>query len=123
MADIERTTIETVEVAGVHSNTAQELIRITEDKLRLKLLLHLSKIERTKEWQVPASLLIGVVLTLTTADAKDAFGISKYAWQALFLMIAVLSLIWLICTLVRLGKKPTLEKLILSIKSSHDAES
>lgn len=46
---------------SVHSNLDQEIIQITEDRLRLVLKDHLELVEEKKAWHAPLGVLIAIV--------------------------------------------------------------
>ena len=45
---------ESIEVATVHGNTAQELVLITVDRLRLRLVEHSDTITKRNSWIAPS---------------------------------------------------------------------
>ncbi len=67
-----------VSVEKVSLNLSQSVVVTTEDKLRLKLQIHLSETERSKEWIAPLSILVSLTLTLLSADFKNFFSFCRY---------------------------------------------
>ena len=55
---------------------------------------------------MPASLLATITLTMTTATFRDAFGVAKELWQAVFFLSAASCAIWLIIALLRYNVRP-----------------
>lgn len=108
------------QVQATHDNTTQEIVRITVDKLRLALISHLDKFENAKSWQVPLSLLITIALVFCTANFKQAFGISAGTWEALFIFATLACFVWLVISLKRAGKSPSIDSLINKIKNAAD---
>jgi hypothetical protein len=108
-----------LQVTAVHFNVAQEYIMITEDKTYRCLRDWKDKIETRKAWIAPVSLLAPLVLTFATATFREAFGLSKDAWQAVFVIGIALATVWTLRELLNLiSRKGTLtvEELIQDLK-------
>ena len=106
----------------VHSNLDQEIIQITEDRLRLVMKDHLEIIEEKKAWHAPLGVLLAIVAAFVTADFRDAY-FKAATWQAVFLITGVLSLIWLIKTILRAANSPSIDDIVSKIKTrSTDGE-
>lgn len=85
--------------AKIFDNLDQNIIRITEDKLKLILKDYQSDIEDKKAWQNPLGIFITLILTLlTTQNFKNLFHIQASVWQAAFYIATFLVCIWLIST-------------------------
>ena len=103
------------------SNVKSDLIEITEDKLENILLKYIQNLELRKRWLLPLGFLISVALTLTSAKFQDALGLSAATWNAIFVVLAVLSAAWLVADIVQLARcwsKSTLEYLLRTIKNA-----
>lgn len=104
-----------------YANTKSDLVEITHDKLENVLLKFYQKHLLRFIWFNPLSLVIGVALTLTTADFKaTALGVEGSTWKAVFILALVASVIWLVVSLVRLAvcwKETSIEFLIDRIKN------
>jgi hypothetical protein len=110
---------ELLQVTAVHFNVAQEFIMITEDKTYRCLREWKDKIETRKAWIAPVSLLAPLALTFATATFRDAFGISKDTWQALFVLGIIVASLWTVRELVDLAFRKggrTVEELIQDLK-------
>jgi hypothetical protein len=110
---------ELLQVTAVHFNVAQEFIMITEDKTYRCLRDWKDKIETRKSWIAPVSLLVPLVLTFATATFRDALGLSRDTWQAVFVIGIVLAAIWTLRELLNLIKRKgtlTVEELIQDLK-------
>jgi hypothetical protein len=110
---------ELLQVTAVHFNVAQEFIMITEDKTYRCLNEWKGSIESRNAWIAPVSLLLPLVLTFVTADFKDAFGIPKSTWQAVFMIGIFLAALWSLRELIRLAARkgnPKVEELISELK-------
>jgi len=106
-----------VMIDEIHSNTSQELIEITSDKLKLILKEHIDNIERTKAWQMPLSLLVAIVLVFCSASFKAALGLSADTWCAVFFLSGILCALWLVIVLFKIKKSPTLDDVMSIIKN------
>ncbi|WP_027159479.1 hypothetical protein [Methylobacter luteus] len=106
---------ETVEVTYVHSNLSQEVIKITTDKLKLILKDHLHLMERKKEWIAPLGIVITLVVVLTTTTFQEAY-FSADTWKAIFVIILVLSSLWLLKSFWYFFKSPSIEEIVEKIK-------
>lgn len=91
-------------------NVKQVLVVVTEDKIRLclkdRISTYMADSEKKAEasrvrqaWQAPVGLLLSVVLAFTTANFVDRFNVSKDTWAAVFVMLGIVSTIWLLYTL------------------------
>lgn len=106
----------------VHSNLDQEIIQITEDRLRLVLKNHLEFVEEKKAWHAPLGVLIAIVAAFVTADFRDAY-FKAATWQAVFLITGFLSFFWLINALYRAVTSPKIDDIVSKIKTrSTDGE-
>jgi hypothetical protein len=85
-----------IQDSKVHSNVAQDFIITTKDKLQICLTDHKDDVEMKREWLTPLGVLLSILLTLLTADFRDAFGISKTLWFAFFFLSALGFGVWFI---------------------------
>ncbi len=99
----------------VYLNLGQDTIVITEDKVRLCLLSHLKKAESKYSWAAPLGILVAVILTLATSDFHDFF-LKADVWLAIFVLLGVGALVWLICALRRARVAPTLDTIVAEMK-------
>lgn len=102
----------------VHSNLDQEIIQITEDRLRLVLKDHLDRVEEGSAWQAPLGLLIGVVAAFATADFRDAY-FKAATWEAIFIITGVVSTVWLARASYRAVTSPSIGDIVSKIKSGY----
>jgi nitrogen regulatory protein PII-like uncharacterized protein len=103
------------QVDKVHLNVGQNLIVITEDKLRLCLSESLKKIERKYSWVAPTGVFLTILLSLITADFKN-LGLSADTWKAVFIIAAILSLAWLVYSIIQSTKAETIDNVVEKIK-------
>jgi hypothetical protein len=106
-----------IAIDEIHDNTSQELIYINDDKLKLILIEHLAKVENGKAWLTPFGLLLTVILVFCSADFKLAFGIPADTWRAVFIIVGLICLLWLIYCLSKMGKSQTLDDVIKIVKN------
>ena len=86
----------------VHKNVNQEIIVTTSDKIKLVLINTEKKLTSQRDWWTPLGLLFSFVTTLITANFKNVCGLTKDTWKAIFIILILLSLVWLIITLRKL---------------------
>jgi undecaprenyl pyrophosphate phosphatase UppP len=103
------------QVNEVHLNVAQNVIVITEDKLRLHLGNTTKKMEKKNAWVAPLGILLAIILAFATADFRD-FGLKASTWEAVFVIAAGLALLWLIWSIIQHSKSETVDDLIERIK-------
>jgi hypothetical protein len=107
-----------IDVKGVHQNVSQEMIIVTEDKVRLCLTNYLAKLEKRQAWLAPFGILVATVGALVTADFKmTRLGLDGPVWQAVFVMTAGLSLIWLVRCLSQLVGAVSIDDVIRDLKA------
>jgi len=106
-----------VNIETVHDNTSQELINITDDKLKLILKEHLEDVESEKAWQMPFGLGITIIIVFCTADFKSAFSMPADTWRAVFLILGVGCLVWLVFSIVKRKLSKSLDDLMDIIKN------
>jgi|SRR5690606_15335552 len=109
---------EWIEVSEVHGDLSQEVVRITVDRLTLILHRHVSSVERRKEWIAPAGILTTLILTFVSTTFQDKI-LKSATWEALFIMVSIAVVAWLIVALWRSAKSCTVDELVDVIKR-HD---
>ena len=103
-------------VKVIHSNLDQEIIQITEDKLRLVLNEHIGQAEQRKGWIAPLSLLIAIATVFATSTFKDAL-FKAPTWEAFFVIAGLLSLGWLLWTVRQAWRSPSVQDIVEKIKN------
>lgn len=79
----------------VHTNTDQEIIVVTEDKLWRCLRSHQDLLKAKNDWLAPAGIFCTLVATLFAADFTT-FVVEASVWNAMYIMAALLSFGWLL---------------------------
>jgi hypothetical protein len=107
----------TVVVDEVHSNVSQEIIEITSDRLTIILTKHIDHLQKSKEWQMPLSLFLTIILVLSTSTFKNSFGLPPETWSAIFIISCTLTLIWLFTSILKNRKAMTIEDFLRLVKN------
>jgi hypothetical protein len=108
-----------VGVDEIHENTSTQIITITTDKLKIILIEHLHRVDKSKAWHAPLSLFLAIILVFCSANFKDALGISASAWCAIFVLSGLASFVWLVVTLFQVKSGITVEDVINIIKNKN----
>jgi hypothetical protein len=112
-------TSEGLNINTVHVNLAQDCLMITEDRIYRCVQPWKERIEKRESWTTPVALFASLLLGSITASSKDALGVSKETWQAVFIIGMILSGLWAVKAIracIRLGKGVTIEELISELK-------
>lgn len=96
----------------VHNNLGEKVSLITESKLKVCLMEYLQNLEKRGVWIAPLGILATIVITLLTADFQDKFYISRYTWQAIFILSAIISSVWLILVFIKRPKEVTIDDIV-----------
>ena len=112
-----RTGFNGVQVVDVHVNVDQEVIQITEDKLRLILKDHLASISQSGGWIAPFSILVSIIATFCTAKFDSFIGLGSEFWKSFFALVGIASLVWLGVTIKRGRGVMTLDQFINKVKN------
>ena len=103
----------------IHTNVNQEIIITTADKIKIVLIDTKEILTSQRDWWTPFGLTVSFIATLCTADFKETFGMSKDFWHALFVLFTIVSIIWLIKSVIKLIRnwgKNDLNSIIEQIK-------
>ncbi|MFA6094403.1 MAG: hypothetical protein WC757_00755 [Candidatus Paceibacterota bacterium] len=100
-----------VENLSTHSNLSERVVYLYESKIRICLMKSLNKLEDRRAWQVPFGIFLTICVIFPTTEFKDAL-FSKFVWQAVFLITAVISFVWLICSLYKRPRNITVDNII-----------
>ena len=102
-------------VTIVHSNLEQEVIQITEDRLRLTLNSHLKAAEDGNGWIAPLGIMLAIITSFVTTDFRD-FILKAPVWEAIFVISGCLSTAWLLYAISRARSAPTVDSIVELIK-------
>jgi hypothetical protein len=103
-------------IKAVHSNLDQEIIQITEDKLRLALNEHLALCEQKRGWIAPLGLVVTIIIVFTTSTFKDAW-FKAPTWEAAFFITGILCAAWLVVASIGAWKSPSVEDIVEKVKN------
>lgn len=101
-------------VIGIHKNTNQRLIVVTQDKALLTLKRNIAKLGK-REWIAPLSTLTTILIALITANFKRALGLGPAEWRAIFIVCGFISAGWLTVTLKRSMGSQSFHEVITNI--------
>ncbi len=100
----------------VHINVGLTVIVTTEDKVKL-LIRDKQDIAKARDaWIAPLGVAVSMLLALISADFRD-FVIAAPVWKAMFIIALLLSVCWLIRTLVTRPKSQSVEEFIQHLKT------
>jgi hypothetical protein len=89
-------------VAQEFSNTDQNVIKITEDRLKLNLIQYEEAQRKRISWVTPVSLSASLLLALvTTANYKDFFGVKADVWNAIIILCFISCAFWSFVSIYR----------------------
>jgi len=74
-------------------------------------------VDQQHEWVAPAGILVALILTLTTSTFHD-FLLPRDTWLAIFIIALLLCLAWLLRSLWRLRKAPSIDDVVEQLKKS-----
>ena len=108
-----------VPVIEVHRNTDQEIITITEDKLRLIVQNKISSMEQRNNWITPFTVLLTLILTFCTAKFETFLGQNPEFWKSMYALITLGMIIWLFICFLKRKNAITIDDLINNIKNKN----
>ena len=93
-------------------------ILISTDKLELILLKFSEKIKKTNDWIAPLGIFISLLVALLVSDFKEKFGIQAIQWETITIIFLIISFFWLMLEIVKIRRNPTIQDLLIEIKSN-----
>jgi hypothetical protein len=112
---------ESIRQSVVRVNVSQQMIILTEDRVRLRLDHFLRMEKKRREWYVPAGMLLTEIAASVTSTFHGAIGVSGVEWQAVFQVITVMTAVWLMCALTTVRRGASVDSLIDSLKHCQHA--
>jgi hypothetical protein len=103
--------------SAVHVNLGQEMIILTEDRLRLDLNELCDSTTYRRGWHAPAGMLITQVAAFVTSSFHDTVGVSGQQWEALFCALIVVTAFWLLAAFIRGHRASSADSLIEKLKA------
>lgn len=98
------------------NNVKTTVIRITEDKLRLKIADYERNILHSSDWIGAVGLVISIALSLLTAKFEDKIGVTAETWSFIFTLLLIASFIYLICTVIKAIKRKSINDFVMDLK-------
>jgi hypothetical protein len=106
------------DTSKVYSNLGQDIIITTDDKIRLCLIEHLSKMEKKNAWIAPLGILLTIIIVFPTTTFREFLFLSADTWKAIFIIGGIISFVWLIRTIIQARVSSSLADVVKSIKES-----
>ena len=75
----------------LYTNVACDQIKIAEDKLRLKLIKHLSKVKKSRDWVTYLGIFLSSGAPIVTADFKSFWVLNSVQVESFFKFITIVS--------------------------------
>ena len=103
----------------LYTNTDQEIITITHDKIKGILTENKDILTQKNEWSAPLGVFLTIFITLLTTNFEDAFGLNQAVWQAIFIIVDIASFLFFCYSLFKHcknKKKGTIESIIKQIE-------
>lgn len=104
-------------VQRVETNVDELYILTSANKVRVVLNEAMQCMELRDSWKTPLSILITLVVVFPTVGSFQDFLVSKDTWKAVFIISAILSLVYLAKSLVRRRKAPSVEEIINKLRN------
>ena len=98
-------------INATYINIGQDLIITTDLKVRPVLENGLRQAGRNREWFAPAGMLMTLVGSLVNSTFRDLV-LSKYTWEALYVLLAIVCFGWLIKSAIDAWNCPSKDELI-----------
>lgn len=102
--------------SSISINTSSEIITITRDKLKLKLIDHSSELKDRDAWLTPLGILVTIIIAILTTDFKR-FILDESVWSAIFYICAALSLFYTLKAVYMRPKKQSIDSFIDHLKT------
>lgn len=103
---------------SIRLNVDPHFLIITENKLRLALAERVKNMEKRRSWIAPLGIFLALLLTLLTANFKDLYFRSS-TWQAVFIIGAFISFLWLVFAIFQSCKSKSPEDLLDELMQGH----
>lgn len=105
--------------SNIYNHTKSELLQITIDKLKLKLIDYEASVSDASLFWTILGNLIGILAVFITADFKEFLGINAEVWKAFFMFVLALLLLSLFYLLLskKFPQKITSDSIIEDLKN------
>jgi len=93
------------------------IINVTDSKLRLLLKDNLQRINGNKDWMQALALVLATIIPLKSAEFHETFSIDPVYWNALYILIFLVSLYLLVKSVIDFFfRRMTIDELVDQIK-------
>ena len=99
----------------VRGNIDQDVLYVSEDKVRLCLRDHIARASHRSAWIGTLGISLTFLTTLCAAEFKDRLGVDKSSWHAAFLWGFVGTAIWTLVKVYQAIRTPSNDTLIEEI--------
>lgn len=107
----------------IHKNLTQDVLVITEDKMKLTLLEYKNILSAGAEWFSASTTVLSFLAALLLTNFKDVGPLTAETWQAIYFMFFVISLARFINVLYKMfrnRKKANVDYVIRKLRQSND---
>jgi len=101
----------------IFANLNQDVIVTTEDKLKLTLTNYYKKVGKKNDWLAPFGILLTILTIFLTSTFKE-FIFPAHTWQAIFILLFIISILWLISSLRYAFKETNIDDIIIELKKN-----
>ncbi len=101
----------------IHSNLDQNIIKISEDRLRLYLAEYFKRIEQGKDWLGYLGIIVTIIITFQTAVFKEFLNLSSATWQAIYIGTLIVCCGFFVKCLYQRLTSLTIDELLEKIKN------
>lgn len=110
-------------VANEYENIQSNLIRISEDKVRIILVEYTEKLKKNVDWLGYAGILVTLLVTFCTCSYTEFAGVSGDTWRGMFIMLSFVMAYQLVKSLYNKWKNScTIDDVLLRMKNVDDSQ-
>ncbi len=110
-----------VQESRLYTNVQSPLLFTTEDKVRLCLIDHLSRMEKRRGWIAPLGVLLAILVIFPTTTFKTWL-LSASTWQAIFILTALATGAWLLWALREARDSSSIDAVVEKLKADTIAQ-
>jgi hypothetical protein len=107
-------------IQSVAYNVQQDLIVVTRDKVELCLTKHVKSMEQRHAWLLPFGVFFAAIGALATSSFHAALGLKAEMWNAIYILIAVISGCLTVWLFWKRGSAKTVHQVIDELKAKSD---
>jgi len=99
-------------VGDFYDNTQSNVIRITDDKLKVILMENKQSLSGSTDFLAPTTLLLSLILTYCTTDFREFLKVSAAVWQGFYFFLTLGTIAWLVIVLRKIKQSISVDQLI-----------